>query len=84
MSRANVSGFPGKARWLFYLALLSGLLLLANAPAPWWPCDGKAPGDPCLYGYSCSNSNGRCAITEPCEDDPSTPINECLRCDTRL
>jgi hypothetical protein len=51
-------------------------------PAPYYACEGKAPGDRCTYGYGCSG-NGTCRLlTENCTDDPSTDLNECLVCNT--
>ena len=41
------------------LALGTMLLLMGNAPAPYYACQGKAAGDACTYGYggaACSRS----------------------------
>lgn len=68
---------------ILLIILICGLFLsLGNVPAPYYACEGKAPGDRCTYGYGCSG-NGTCALVENCTDDPSTEINECLQCNTR-
>jgi hypothetical protein len=68
-------------RWMVAVFLCSVLLLMGNAPAPWYACEGKSPGDPCQWGYGCA-PNGVCRLVEDCEDDPSTDLNECLQCHT--
>ncbi len=62
--------------------LLFFMFSMGNAPAPWYACEGKTAGEPCLYGYGC-HDNGVCTMTENCKDDPSTPVNECLICRVR-
>lgn len=68
-------------RWLVMMFLSAFLLLMGNAPAPWWACEGKSAGDPCQYGYGCS-PNGVCQLVEDCVDEPNSEINECLQCST--
>lgn len=52
---------------------------LANAPAPWWACEGKAAGDTCdLY----PSGKGLCGVQANCTDDPSTTVDECLFCES--
>jgi hypothetical protein len=71
-----------RLRRAFYIILVAGLFLsLGNAPAPYYACENKAPGDSCTYGYGCSG-NGTCNLLKECVDDPSTKINECLVCNT--
>jgi len=67
------------------LLLLVGLLSLANAPAPWWACNGKSVGDSCEpydYAPSCLHDDPRgvCQLRKPCTDNPETAVNECLDC----
>lgn len=72
-----------RRRWFVILVMSLFLLLMGNAPAPWYACEGKAIGDPCTYGYGCS-TGGTC-IQSPsanCTDDPNTPVNECIICST--
>ncbi len=48
------------------LALGTMLLLMGNAPAPYYACQGKAAGDACTYGYggsACSTNRGVCTIS---------------------
>jgi hypothetical protein len=72
-----------KLKRLFVLLTLAAMLLLmGNLPAPYYACEGKAPGDSCTYGYGC-RAGGKCALTEDCKDDPGTTVNECLICQTR-
>ncbi len=67
-----------KANLVLLLVILASLLI-ANVPAPWYPCEGKAVGDPCQYGYGCT-AGQQCALAANSLDDPSTPINEQLQC----
>lgn len=74
------------SRLPLWLLIVVMFLLMGNAPAPYWACEGKAVGDPCTYGYymGCSAPNGTCQIESPdCEDDPNSEINECLVCNTQ-
>ena len=66
---------------LVIFSLVVSLFLMGNAPAPWYACEGKAPGDPCQWGYGCS-TNGVCQLVDNCVDDPATELNECLQCHT--
>ncbi|MCC6167977.1 MAG: hypothetical protein IT329_12185 [Caldilineaceae bacterium] len=68
-------------RWFVILVIGLFFLLMGNSPAPWYACEGKAIGDPCQYGYACSN-NGKCIASpqENCVDDPDTSVNECVIC----
>jgi hypothetical protein len=71
---------------LVALTLITMLLMMGNAPAPYWACEGLAVGDPCSYGYAtCTGPNGECQrdTDAQCEDNPDTEINECLICVTR-
>jgi hypothetical protein len=72
-----------RLRRVLFVILIGNLFLsLGNVPAPYYACEGKAPGDRCTYGYGCSG-NGTCRLlTENCTDDPSTDLNECLVCNT--
>jgi hypothetical protein len=70
-----------KRMLVFLIMLLIMFLSMSNVPAPWFPCEDKNVGDPCVYGYGCNN-NGTCLIQEECEDSPETEVNECLQCDT--
>ncbi|MCP4134272.1 MAG: hypothetical protein GY754_25080 [bacterium] len=65
----------------FLAILVMAVVLWANVPAPYWPCDQKKVGDPCKWGYGCGN-NGVCAVKKDCKDEPGTSVNECLLCDT--
>jgi hypothetical protein len=67
---------------LVSLVLLATLTLLANVPAPYWPCNGKKAGDACTWSYGCNNT-GSCVAVKDCTDNPQTPVNECLICQTR-
>jgi hypothetical protein len=78
-------------RWvgLGVLLLLVALAAVANAPAPYWACDGKAAGDRCSpYGSSSSSGcgvtrddgDGVCRPVATCTDSPETAVNECLYC----
>ncbi len=70
-------------RLLALLALLAMLLLMGNAPAPYYACQGKTVGDACTYGYgsSCSSSRGVCTQSDSFTDDPNTPdLNESIIC----
>ncbi len=64
--------------------MLLAPLVLGDAPAPFWACDGKRPGARCRkYGVSSCFSrseDGVCVVQTNCKDDPSTPIDECLWC----
>ncbi len=68
------------------LALLVAPIVLGNSPAPWWACDGKAPGDPCEpyhSGYTgCwqRQPHGFCVVQQNCTDSPDTTVNECMYC----
>lgn len=71
-------------RW-FAMLICGGLLwIMGNAPAPYYACDGRAPGDACQYGYAC-RANGTCQFDETgnFEDDPATEIDESLICVNR-
>jgi hypothetical protein len=71
-----------RLRRIFFIALIGGLFLsLGNVPAPYYACEGKAVGDRCTYGYGCSG-NGTCNLSQQCEDNPDTELNECLVCNT--
>ena len=53
-------------RILVILTLVTMLLLMGNAPAPYYACQGKAVGDACTYGYggaACSSNRGTCTIS---------------------
>lgn len=50
----------------------------ANAPAPWYPCEGLKEGDSCGMG---NYYDGYCALQAECSDDASTTVNECLWCE---
>lgn len=71
-------------RGLLCVAAMVGLLLAAgnayaNAPAPWYACDGLKEGDRCGMGHY---YDGYCALqTNQCTDDASTAVNECLWCE---
>ena len=69
------------------LALGTMLLLMGNAPAPYYACQGKAAGDACTYGYggaACSSNRGVCTISTSFTDNPSTAdLNESLICVTK-
>ena len=79
-------------RWTWIRSLLLVLLLalltvstVANAPAPWWACEGKAVGDPCENyggggGCGLTSHDSVCQLQESCTDDPDTAVNECLYC----
>lgn len=59
------------------LLLLSAASAHANAPAPWFACEGKAVGDACdRYGWT----NGTCVSETGCTDNPATAVDECLIC----
>ena len=62
--------------------LIFTVFLIANAPAPYYACDGKAEGDSCeKYTTGCvGDSTGECVLNEDCEDYPDTDVNECLVC----
>jgi hypothetical protein len=70
------------------LAVLLAPLLMGNAPAPWYACDGKQVGDPCggssssgCGGYGGGSADGVCAQSSAaCVDLPNTSVNECLFC----
>lgn len=50
----------------------------ANAPAPWWSCEGKAAGDTCeLYPAG----QGLCEVQAECTDETATEVDECLWCE---
>ncbi len=70
-----------KPRVVLLVLMASVFLTLGNVPAPYYACDGKAPGDRCTYGYGCSG-NGTCTLVDNCTDDPNSAINECLQCNT--
>ncbi len=60
------------------MLILLPMVGLANSPAPYWACEGKAVGDDCdPYG----GGKGVCELDATCEDDPDTEIDECLYCD---
>lgn len=71
-------------RWFAVFALLTMLLLMGNAPAPYYACQGKAVGDACSYGYggsSCSSNRGTCTLSTSFTDNPETEdLNESLIC----
>jgi hypothetical protein len=78
-------------RWIRVGLLLGlvGLASVANAPAPYWACQGKAAGERCTaYGSSsgsgCSLTGGDddsvCRLVSSCTDNPETDVNECLYC----
>jgi hypothetical protein len=73
-------------RILVILTLVTMLLLMGNAPAPYYACQGKAVGDACTYGYggaACSSNRGMCTISTSFTDDPNTAdLNESLICVT--
>lgn len=59
------------------LLLLCATPALANVPAAYLACDGKAEGDPCrLVGPA----YGACVLDTLCEDTPEVEANECLLC----
>jgi len=78
-------------RWV-RVGLLLGLVALAsvaNAPAPYWACQGMSAGDRCTPYGSTSGSGcgvngddgkGVCRLVSTCTDDPETDVNECLFC----
>ena len=83
--------FSGLGRIVGGLLLLLAVVFLsvANAPAPYWACDGKSRGDKCepdSYTSGCTsgclhhNPEGVCELATGCTDDPSTAVNECLWC----
>ncbi|MCA9521879.1 MAG: hypothetical protein KC609_12935 [Myxococcales bacterium] len=51
--------------------------VFANAPAPWWACDGKQVGEKCGDG---TYYDGYCVLAPSCTDDTNTAVNECLQC----
>ena len=69
------------------LALSTMLVLMGNAPAPYYACQGKAAGDACTYGYggsACSTNRGVCTISTSFTDNPdTTDLNESLICVTK-
>ena len=58
------------------LMLLTPSVVAANAPAPWWACDGKKVGDACSQAPYYS---GYCELQPNCTPSGDTP-NECLTC----
>gem|GEM_PF-5123546 len=72
---------PKKLLFLFFV-VCSGLLFSANLPAPSAPCQQKNIGDPCTYGYGCSN-NGTCQADPNCKEDPNSKMRRCVICKTR-
>jgi len=73
------------------LAVLLAPLLMGNAPAPWFACEGKRVGDACQRyvgpsssgcgGYGGGSADGVCALSQAnCVDDPNTSVDECLFC----
>jgi hypothetical protein len=70
-----------RRRGFAILVMVGFLLLMGNVPAPYYACEGRLPGEPCQYGYGCSN-NGACRLQKDCEDNLATEINECLWCET--
>jgi hypothetical protein len=71
-------------RWLAVGALVAMVFLMGNAPAPYYACQGKAPGDTCSYGYggaACSSNRGTCTISTSFTDKPdTTDLDESLIC----
>jgi hypothetical protein len=65
---------------LFLLVLVLSFLLMGNMAPPYAPCVGKAEGDSCTPGYSCSAS-GVCQLLANCTDNPGSSANECLLCE---
>ncbi len=58
---------------------------VANAPAPYWACQGKSAGERCTaYGSSSgcgvTGDDSVCRLVSSCTDDPETDVNECLYC----
>ena len=72
-------------RIFVFLAILATMLvLMGNAPAPYYACEGKQAGDACTYGYgsACGIGGGVCTLSTSFTDDPDTPdLNEQLICD---
>ena len=67
-------------RWMPVVAaaFLLPAVANANAPAPWWACDGLSAGDTCGDGVY---YDGTCeAQGSTCTDDASTSVDECLWC----
>ncbi len=72
------------------LAILLTPLMLGNAPAPWWACEDRHPGDHCEPYHHWSDDehacwhehhhDGVCAVQHDCVDDPRTRVDECLYC----
>ena len=49
----------------------------ANGPPPWYACEGRTAGDSCDPHDA---DHGICETSSSCTDEPSTAVNECLRC----
>lgn len=68
---------------LILAVLLVSSFIIANAPEPFYACQGKQPGDECqpYSTSSCKDVKGECVLQEDCNDNPDTEINECLHCE---
>ncbi len=68
---------------LVLVILIISSFIIANAPEPFWACNGLQEGDECEpYSTSgCKDVKGECVLQEECNDNPDTDVNECLFCE---